>query len=207
MAGGMKLLRHNDVETWCKRCTACGRCKATVRGHGELQQSRHGAFNERVSDDLIGPLYRTERANEDIVLMQDHFTKRIEGAAIPTKEAMIVADVIVHEWVYKHGTPLNLHSDRGTEFMCWIMLYKNELLIVCSSDAQKISCPVSAIVRSGAVRKKKKTRPHQSSHRRDALSPCSVSSSVFTHLTICYYSNQCTVTSEFRARTLFRQLA
>ena len=116
MAGGMKLLRHNDVETWCKRCTACGRCKATVRGHGELQQSRHGAFNERVSDDLIGPLYRTERANEDIVLMQDHFTKRIEGAAIPTKEAMIVADVIVHEWVYKHGTPLNLHSDQGTEF-------------------------------------------------------------------------------------------
>ncbi len=48
--------------------------------------------------------------------MQDHFTKWIEGAAVATKEAMLVADVIVNEWVYKHGTPLNLHSDRGTEF-------------------------------------------------------------------------------------------
>ncbi len=46
--------------------------------------------------------------------MQDHFTKWIEGTAVATKEAMLV--VIVKEWVYKHGTPLNLHSDRGTEF-------------------------------------------------------------------------------------------
>ncbi len=48
--------------------------------------------------------------------MQDHFTIWIEGAAVPTKEAMIVADVLVHEWICKHFTPLNLHSDRGTEF-------------------------------------------------------------------------------------------
>ncbi len=105
---------QKDVEAWCKRCTTCGRCKAAVRGHGELQQPRHGAFNERV--DLIGPLHRTDRGNEYIVVMQDHFTKWIEGAAVATKEAMLVADVIVHEWVYKHGTPLNLHSGRGTEF-------------------------------------------------------------------------------------------
>ncbi len=67
--------------------------------------------------DLIGLLHRTDRGNEYIVLMRDHFTKWIEGAAVATKEAMIVADVIVHEWVYKHGTPLNLHRDRGTEFI------------------------------------------------------------------------------------------
>ena len=107
---------QKDVEAWCKRCTTCGRCKAAVRGHGELQQPRHGAFNERVSVDLIGPLHRTDRGNEYIVVMQDHFTKWIEGAAVATKEAMLVADVIVNEWVYKNGTPLNLHSDRGTEF-------------------------------------------------------------------------------------------
>ncbi len=92
----------------CKRCTVCGRCKAAMRGHGELQQLRHSAFNERVSMDLIVPLHRTDRGNEYIVMMQDHFTKWIE--------CMLVADVIVHEWVYKHCTPLNLHSDRRTEF-------------------------------------------------------------------------------------------
>ncbi len=44
---------QKDVEAWCKRCTACGRCKTTVRGHSELQQPKHGAFNERVSVNLI----------------------------------------------------------------------------------------------------------------------------------------------------------
>ncbi len=69
-----------------------------------------------MSVDLIGPLHQTECGNEYVVLMQDHFTKWIEGAVAPTKEAMIAADVIVHEWVHKHGTILNLHRDRGTQF-------------------------------------------------------------------------------------------
>ncbi len=66
--------------------------------------------------DLIGPLHRTDRGNECIVVMQDHFMKWVEGAAVATKEAMLVADIIVHEWVYKHGTQLNVNSNRGTEF-------------------------------------------------------------------------------------------
>ncbi len=55
----LKVQEH--VETWCKRCTPCRRFKTTVRGHSELQQPRHGAFKERVSVDLIGPLHRSER--------------------------------------------------------------------------------------------------------------------------------------------------
>ncbi len=69
-----------------------------------------------MSVDLIRPLNGTERGNEYNVVLQDHFTKWTEGAAVPTKKAMTVADVIVHEWVYKHGTPLNVHSERGAEF-------------------------------------------------------------------------------------------
>ncbi len=37
---------QKDVEAWCKRCTTCGCCKAAVRGHGELEQPRHGACND-----------------------------------------------------------------------------------------------------------------------------------------------------------------
>ncbi len=69
-----------------------------------------------MSVDLIGPLHRTDRGNEYIVVILDHFTKWIEGVAVPTKEAMIIADILVHEWIYKNGTQLNLHSDRGMEF-------------------------------------------------------------------------------------------
>ncbi len=71
-----------------------------------------------MSVDLIGPLHRTEHRNEYIVLIQDHFTKWIEGTAVPSKDAVVVADIIVQEWVYKHGTPLNLHSDGGKIHCC-----------------------------------------------------------------------------------------
>ncbi len=66
--------------------------------------------------DLIGPLHRIDRGKEYIIILEYHLAKWIESAAVPTKEVMIVPDAIVQEWVYKHCTPLHLHSYRGTEF-------------------------------------------------------------------------------------------
>ena len=107
---------QKDVESWCQRCAVCGKCKAAVRGHGQLQQPTYGAFNERVSVDLMGPFKRTPDGNEYIAIMQDHFTKWVEGRAICGKEALTVADAVVQEWILKHGAPISLHSDRGKEF-------------------------------------------------------------------------------------------
>ncbi len=107
---------QKDVEAWCQHYAVCGKCKAIVRGHGQLQQPMYRTFNERVSVDLMGPFKRTQDGNEYIVVMQDHFTKWVEGRAICGKEALTVADAIVQDWVLKHGTPISLHSDRGKEF-------------------------------------------------------------------------------------------
>ncbi len=107
---------QKDVESWCQRCAVCGKCKAAVRGHGQLQQPTYGAFNEKVSVDLRGPFKRTPDGNEYIAVMQDHFTKWVEGRAICGKEALTVADAVVQEWILKHGAPISLHSDRGKEF-------------------------------------------------------------------------------------------
>ncbi len=105
---------QKDVEAWCQRCAVCGKCKAIVRGHGQLQQPTYGTFNERVSVDLMGPFKRNQDGNEYIVVMQDHFTKWVEGRAICGKEAL--TNAIVQDWVLKHGAPISLHSDRGKEF-------------------------------------------------------------------------------------------
>ncbi len=107
---------QKDVEAWCQRCAMCGKCKAIVRGHSQLQQPTYGPFNERVSVDLMGPFKRTQDGNEYIVVMQDHFTKWVGGRAICGKEALTVANAIVQDWVLKHGAPMSLHSDRGKEF-------------------------------------------------------------------------------------------
>ncbi len=74
------------------------------------------AFNERVLVDLIGPFKRTEDGNGYIVVMQDHFTKWVEGCAICGKEALIVVDAIVQKLILKYGAPVSLHSDRGKAF-------------------------------------------------------------------------------------------
>ncbi len=35
---------QKDIESWCQRCTVCGKCKAAVRGHSQLQQPTYRAF-------------------------------------------------------------------------------------------------------------------------------------------------------------------
>ncbi len=97
---------QKDVESWCQHCAVCGKCKAAVQGHGQLQQPTYGAFNERVSVDLMGPFKQTPHGNEYIAVMQDHFTKWVEGRAIGGKEALTVADAVVQEWILKHGAPI-----------------------------------------------------------------------------------------------------
>ncbi len=104
------------IESWCQRCTVCGKCKSAARGHSQLQQHTYGASNDRVSVDLMGPFKTTQNSNDYIVFMQDHFTKWVEGRAICGKEALTVADAVVQDWILKHGTLVTLHSDRGKEF-------------------------------------------------------------------------------------------
>ncbi len=87
-----------------------------MHGHGQLQQPTYGAFNERVSVDLMGPFRKTQNDNDYIVVMQDHFIKWVEGRAVCGKEALTVADAVIQEWVLKHGAPMTLHSDQGQEF-------------------------------------------------------------------------------------------
>ncbi len=91
---------QKDIESWCQWCTVCGKCKAAVRdpgvrGHGQLQQPTYGAFDERVCVDLMGPFKTTQNGNGYIIVMQDHFTKWVEGRAICGKEALTVADAVV----------------------------------------------------------------------------------------------------------------
>ncbi len=86
---------HPDVESWCRRCSVCGRCKAAMHGHEQLQQPTYGSFNEGVSMDLMGPFKQTQDGNDYIVVMQDHFTKCVEGLAICVKEALTVVDAIL----------------------------------------------------------------------------------------------------------------
>lgn len=66
-----------------------------------------GAPMERITFDLMGPLYETERHNHYILVVSDYFSKWVEAYAIPNQEATTVADKIALSGCA--GTGLHTH--------------------------------------------------------------------------------------------------
>ncbi len=52
-----------------------------------------------------------------VLVMTDAFTKYAEAIAIPNKEAETVAMEIFIHWICRFGSPVQIHSDNGTEFV------------------------------------------------------------------------------------------
>ena len=78
----------------------------------------------QIGVDLVGPLQVTSSGNQYIVVAVDYFSKWPEAKAIPSKEAIHVADFL-NSLFLRHGFPEVLISDQGREFCNAIC---NELL-------------------------------------------------------------------------------
>ena len=66
--------------------------------------------------DLIRPLKKTARGNEYILTVVDHFTKWIEAAPIPAKDAVTVAKALHEHVCCRNGAPHRIITDNGKEF-------------------------------------------------------------------------------------------
>ena len=108
---------REDIEQWCRKCTACASVKGPqTRSRGKLQLYNVGAPWERIAIDVAGPFPVTDDGNKYIVVIQDYFTKWPEVFAIPNQEATTVAKKVVEEVVCRYGAPLEIHSDQGRNF-------------------------------------------------------------------------------------------
>ena len=72
--------------------------------------------NQRVHVDLFGPLKASANCKKFILCITDAFTKYAEVIAIENKQADTVASEIFTKWVCRFGSPIQIHSDGGTEF-------------------------------------------------------------------------------------------
>ena len=70
---------------------------------------------DRIAIDFVGPLPKTEKGNE-VILVVDYFTKWVECYALPDQQAETTADVLVTQFFCRFGTPTILHSDQGANF-------------------------------------------------------------------------------------------
>ena len=64
---------------------------------------------DRVAKDITGPFPAS-------IVVQDQFTKWTEAYALPDFTVQTVAKVFVHEFVSRHGAPLEVHTEKGRNF-------------------------------------------------------------------------------------------
>lgn len=72
---------------------------------------------EIIALDIVGPLPVTENHNRFILTFQDNLTKFSEAIAIPNAEAATVAEEFVTKIICRHGIPISILTDQGSNFL------------------------------------------------------------------------------------------
>ena len=71
---------------------------------------------EFLAIDILGPLPKTPRGNQFILVVCDRFTKLVRTIPLRTITSLAVAQAFCYHWVFVYGMPKTLLSDNGTQF-------------------------------------------------------------------------------------------
>ena len=77
---------------------------------------------EQVAMDLLGPLPKTPRGNQHILVMACRFSKLTQVVPLRTATAQTVAAAFCTNWVFKYGAPKQTLSDNGVQFASKLMV-------------------------------------------------------------------------------------
>ena len=106
-----------EVQSAKRRCEQCARYqKARPKHQGELHPFLSGEPWERVGIDVTGPHPTSSKGNAYILTVIDHFTKWVEIFPMKNQEASTVAQILFDRVICVHGCPLQILTDRGTNF-------------------------------------------------------------------------------------------
>jgi len=109
---------HNYVAKFVKSCPNCQAAKGKHPPPAPLKSLPICVQrNERCHIDLFGPMKsKSECDNKYVMVMTDAFSKVVELAAIPDKQADTVAKAFFEHWICRYSVPLQVISDNGKEF-------------------------------------------------------------------------------------------
>ena len=75
---------------------------------------------ERIAMDIVGPLPRSRRGNQYILVVCDYATRYPEAVPLRTTDAGTVAEHLIHLFS-RVGIPKEILSDQGTNFMSQLL--------------------------------------------------------------------------------------
>ena len=116
---GMRLAISHHI----KSCLPCQQYNISRhKKHGQLHPIAppDGPFC-LIGIDYCGPLKRTPRENQYVLVITDYFTRHITAVALPNCTAETTAQILFNEYFCKYGVPSVILSDQGSHFRNQLM--------------------------------------------------------------------------------------
>lgn len=110
----------DDIRNCIQNCANCNRF-ADDRGPTKMKavkgNIRANRVWQKIGIDFMGPLRVTDRGNRFILVVTDYLTKWAEAIPTPDKSALTVARCLFEHVICRYGSPEEIISDQGTEFV------------------------------------------------------------------------------------------
>ena len=115
---GTWVNRRAHIQRFIQECPCCQKM-SHLRVPILTQRFTTSSYTpmERIYIDSIGPLHEDTNSNKHIVVIIDGFTRWVELYAVPDVTAEVAAKVALLDWVGRFGTPSQILSDGGTQFV------------------------------------------------------------------------------------------
>ena len=117
---------HSYVVMQNRNCVVCITKQASPGKTTHLQHHRRlGCFNQVVFTDTVGPLqppctYMNRKCN-NILTIQDGYTRFLVAIPIKDLTAATIAEGIVESWIHRFSAPSQIHSDNGPAYVSDLM--------------------------------------------------------------------------------------
>ncbi|KAG7567536.1 Ribonuclease H-like superfamily [Arabidopsis thaliana x Arabidopsis arenosa] len=124
----------SDCIDYAKRCKKCQMHAPLIHQPSEILSSISAPYPfMRWSMDIVGPMHRSTRGVQYLLVLTDYFSKWIEAEAYVNIQDSVVKAFLWKHIICRHGVPYEIVTDNGPQFI------SNEFEDFCSSWGIKLS--------------------------------------------------------------------
>jgi len=112
-----------DIQRYIQQCLQC-QLKKLVRVETKqpmMITDTPGSSFDKVAMDIVGPLSKTERGNEYILMLQDQLIKFCMRIPLPDQTSETIAEAFVDKFICVLEVPKAILTDQGRNFISELM--------------------------------------------------------------------------------------
>jgi hypothetical protein len=120
-------LMRTDISAYIATCEECQKRKRAYTAQLPVLTFPVTKPMQRISMDITGPLPTTTHGYQYILVVTEYLTRYTELYPLRNMRATTVADCMV-DYIMRYGTPQNLLTDKGANFVGAVMTHLNKIL-------------------------------------------------------------------------------